>query len=347
MNWEERLLSEAELSSYLDVRSAHPLSDLASALLKHQQEHWPMMKEGYESFGEVRLKKFSPDPEGGEIYAQYNARRIRSTSAAVDVSSVEQRQCFLCASNLPAEEKGIEYGRDLIMLCNPFPVLDKHLSIVHREHVDQRINGNVETLLALAQDLGSEFFVLYNGPACGASAPDHLHFQACSRNLFPIGDALKLTDSPDVEECGICSSGRQDFELFTLSDNRRTAIVFRGNNSQEISDWIYSTLREMPVAEGNVEPMVNVICAWESSDWTVYVFPRTRHRPSFYFTKEMVISPGAIDMAGVLVLPREEDFEKMTEEYIGEIYSEVSISEDEAGLILERLGLSETAEEPA
>jgi uncharacterized protein DUF4922 len=346
VTWEDRLLTDDQLGVGAQPHDGR-FAARAVSLIDHQKRNWPLLEQGYRAFRRLSSRRLRPDPEGAEIVLQHNPHRIRSTAARIDSASVASRECFLCPQSLPVEEKGIAYGPELIVLCNPYPVLDNHLSIVHREHIEQKIDGNVETLLTLARDLAPDFFVLYNGPGCGASAPDHLHFQACSRDRLPIEVALSQVDDPQGERCEICDRGRQSFELFTLSDNNRTAIVFRGNNSQEIADWVYATLKELPLPEEASEPPVNIVCTHDRGDWTLFLFPRSRHRPSCFYSEKVIVSPGAIDMAGVIVLPRADDFERIGPAEIAEIYSEVSVDEDRVTRVLERLGLSEGAEELA
>ena len=279
-------------------------------------------------FAEIETKRVRV--EESEVVIQHNPRRVRSTAASVDKASVENRRCFLCAENLPPEEKGIAYGEDLIILCNPFPVLDRHLSIVHREHVPQQIAGNVEQLLSLAHDLGSSYFVLYNGPECGASAPDHLHFQACSRELLPIEDNLYDDEPVMVEDCNYCEeTARNSFELFTLGGCGRSVVVFRGGNREEVAIWVYQVIKELTLQTDKDEPLINIICTYDPRVWTVYLFPRAKHRPaSFYAEGEdrLVVSPGAIDMAGVVVVPEREHFERLDGERLASIFSEVSMN---------------------
>ena len=192
MRWEERIITARELTPYLTEQDDGRLTREVNALIEHQKQTWPMLAEGYAAFEAMETKRIEVDGSG--VIVQHNPKRIRSTAARVDKASVGARACFLCPDSLPVEERAIRYGDDLMILCNPFPVLDRHLSIVHRDHAPQQIEGNVEMLLMLARDLSPDFFVLYNGPRCGASAPDHLHFQACSREGLPV-EAL-LADEP-------------------------------------------------------------------------------------------------------------------------------------------------------
>ncbi len=234
MSWEHKIISERELRAYREDESDQSLEANVAALIDQQVDNWPLLRQGFEAFARIETKRVRV--QESQVVIQHNPRRIRSTGASVDKASVENRRCFLCPENLPQEEKGIAYGEDLVILCNPFPVLDRHLSIVHREHVAQQIQGNVELLLSLAHDLGTGYFVLYNGPECGASAPDHLHFQACSRELLPIEENLFDDEPVLLEDCAYCEeTARNSFELFTLGGCGRSVVVFRGGNLDEVA----------------------------------------------------------------------------------------------------------------
>jgi hypothetical protein len=274
------------------------------------------------------------------VIVQHNPKRIRSTAARVDDASIGARACFLCPDGLPAEEKAIEYGDELMILCNPFPVLDRHLSVVHREHTAQQIDGNLETMLHLARDLAPDYFVLYNGPRCGASAPDHLHFQACSREGLPV-DSLLAEEPTEAAHCDICATGAgEGFELFTLTNGGRTIVVFRGSRADELAGWVYKTIGELSRDSFGNEPMVNIISAYDKNQWTVYLFPRARHRPACFFAEgeaRLLVSPGAIDMAGVIVVPERSHFERIGGEQVEAIYAEVSLGEDRVIEVVERV----------
>jgi uncharacterized protein DUF4922 len=346
MRWEDRIISESELAPYFEG-SGRSLGAWVAALIEQQKQTWPRLRSGYEMLAAVETKKVS----AGEttVVIQHNPGRIRSTAASVDKFAVASRRCFLCPDSLPAEEKGIAYSDDLVILCNPFPILDRHLSIVHRDHIHQKIAGNVETLLELARDLGPEFFVLYNGPECGASAPDHLHFQACERELLPIEADSKSDEPAAPEHCDICrDSAAAGFELFTLEGSGRSVIVFRGGLIDEIANWVYRIIDELAQATSKAEPMINIICARDRNGFTVYLFPRARHRPACFYAEgdeRLIVSPGAIDMAGVVVVPEREHFDKIGARHLEEIYTEVSLSPDAVNDLVERICMLSTVEE--
>lgn len=344
MDWNEKIIIYSELAPYLQGGDPNVPGHRVLALIRQQKQTWPMLSEGYAALSEAQTKEMKVDE--ASIIVQYNPRRIKSVAAKVDKASVEARRCFLCVEGLPAEEKGIAYGDDLVILCNPFPILDNHLSIVHREHIEQKIYGNVESLLRLARDLGSEFFVLYNGPRCGASAPDHLHFQACSRKLLPIEKDLGPNDSDDpgsAPHCDACAEGQQNFELFTLEGSARSVVVFRSNRAGVLASWIYRTLGELAAGDKDAEPMINVVCTYDRAIWTVYLFPRSKHRPARFFAEgedQLLVSPGAIDMAGVIVVPEIAHFEKITAEDVQSIYTEVSSNLEDVNSAIERVSES-------
>ncbi|HWO00105.1 MAG TPA: DUF4922 domain-containing protein [Blastocatellia bacterium] len=348
MSWDERIIGNEELESYLEDEGDSGLPEMAFSLIEHQREHWPLLAEGYSALDQIETKRVPV--EESEVVIQHNPKRIRSTAAAIDKTSVSGRPCFLCPDNLPSEEKGIAYGDDLVILCNPFPILDRHLSIVHREHIEQKIEGNVETLLDLARDFGPDYFVLYNGPECGASAPDHLHFQACSRALLPIEEHLFDEEPELAEDCSYCEeTARNTFELFTLGGCGRSVVVFRGGNRSEVLRWIYDVLGELAHQTDRDEPLVNIVCVYDTKLWTIYLFPRAKHRPASFFAEgeaRLTVSPGAIDMASVVVVPERAHFEKIGSNEITRIFAEVSLNSELVNDLIDGLCSLPGAEEP-
>jgi len=341
MTWDNRIISQSELARYA-IDGDRSLASQVKALLAHQRERWPLLAEGYDAYHQMQTKPIKVDE--AEVVVQHNPRRIRSTAAIVDRKSIAERACFLCPDNLPPEEKGIAY-EDMVILCNPYPVLDRHLSIVHREHIEQKIDGNGRLILALARDLGSEFFVLYNGPECGASAPDHFHLQACSSALLPIAEHLFDNEPALSEECPSCEdAAANSFELFTLGGCARTVVVIRGGDPSEVDEWIARVVAELGRHFGKREPMINVVCTYSNRIWTVYVFPRAKHRPASFFAEgeqQLIVSPGAIDMAGVVVVPQREHFDRLDGERLAAIYREVSVNEDTVNQMLDFLTSAE------
>jgi hypothetical protein len=280
-----------------------------------------MLREAVGGLAEVEYKKLNV--VGSTVFAQFNPKRMVSTGARVDAASIKQRPCFLCPDNLPPEEKGIEFGSDFILLCNPFPVLCNHLVIASRRHTPQAIAGNFGTLLDLAQALGPDYFALYNGPACGASAPDHLHFQACSRQLLPI-----LNDMNSWAPLRV--SRIEGGEVFTLSDYRVKVMIARGIKRGAILTWFEQALTQLAEVTKALdqEPMLNLIVTCGEPGWTVCLFPRARHRPACYDADgeaKLTVSPAAIDLSGVVVVPEASHFARISGGDLEGIYSEVTL----------------------
>jgi Domain of unknown function (DUF4922) len=267
-------------------------------LISSQAVEWPALARGLEGLRESRMR--AERVFGREVLVRHIPHRIKSTTASVDAVSVAQRKCFLCPANLDPEEKGIPFDSEFTLYCNPFPILNKHLTIVHADHRPQRIAGQFGTFLKLARAL-SDSFIIYNGPQCGASAPDHLHFQSCSREVFPI--------EHDVLEGYIP-------RVFSFSGRDLDALVGR-------LELLLVVLSRATHAAS--EPMIN-IASWFSADsWTVLVFPRGKHRPRVYETKELTVSPATIDLCGVFVVPVPGDYEKIRGADIEQVLEEVTV----------------------
>ncbi len=320
MNWTSRLISEQELSAY----SAIPLTDLRSRvapMIAEQLDTWPMLRNATAALSQVEYKEL--DVNGSHVQVQFNPARIVSTAAKVDAASIKARPCFLCPENLPAEEKGIAFGENYVILCNPFPVLKNHLVISHRQHTPQAIADKFGNFLDLTKAIGDEYFTLYNGPACGASAPDHHHFQACSRAAVPLFD--------EVENWPRNYQTQQEaFPFFTLADYRLNVLIARGTEKPKIAAWFAETLLALATIASDflIEPMLNLAATYDAHGWTVYLFPRAKHRPACYFAegaKQLTVSPAGIDLAGVLVVPQPEHFARITAHDVEKIYCEVTL----------------------
>src|SRR5262249_12821238 len=271
MSWKERIIGVEALRPYLLNDSDPDFRGLVEGLAHQQSATWPMLREAVAGLERVEYKKLSV--RGSEVLAQFNPQRIVSTAAKVDAAAIKLRPCFLCSENLPPEERGVAFGEDFVALYNPFPVLPRHLVITSRRHIPQAIEGNFGTLLDLALDLGGEFFVVYNGAACGASAPDHLHFQACERERLPIIREIETGERR-------LSSNDSGIETFTLKEYRLNALVARGNDRGVLLKWFDRALQCLAeITKAESEPMINLVVTREGDRWTLIVFPRSKHRP--------------------------------------------------------------------
>jgi Domain of unknown function (DUF4922) len=281
--------------------------DSVETLFHQQIRSWPRLARGVEGLKHAQTRSVRID--WYDVFIRHIPHRVVSATAAVDPESIARRPCFLCAGNLDPEEQGIAFGTDYMIYFNPFPIVDRHLSIVGRKHGSQHIAGEVGTMLDLAQALPG-YFVIYNGPECGASAPDHMHFQAGLRDLFPIEK-----DTANIRDVAVRRYARNVF-LFRDSDR---------NRMEEKVNRAIALLAE--ATEKRPEPMINIAAFHSRSEWTLYLFPRALHRPRVYYTGELTISPGTIDLCGLVVAPLEKDYVNISGDDIAAIFQEVSLSD--------------------
>jgi len=299
-------------------------SDHINELFTTQLRDWELARVNYAQLEKVRTRKI--DFGTFDVFIQFNPERIKSSSAKVDAKSIGERPCFLCEKNRPPEQRGVSFGNSLTALVNPFPIFKRHLTIPSEKHTDQRIRNNFETMLSLAEKLPS-FTVFYNGPECGASAPDHFHFQAGSRGFIPLEkDFLSGKHAKLV-------SGREGLGIWLWTGYKRGIITLAGNDRNSLSgaftqlfDKFSDTHPEKP------EPMLNILAAFSEEGWAVHVIPRKKHRPSQFFIEgkdQILVSPAAVDLGGVIITPREEDFRKITKADVEDIFGQVCYSDDE------------------
>jgi len=287
-------------------------------LFKRQLRAWPQLSKGVEGLARATTRPVKID--WFDIFVRHIPHRMASTTAVVDRESIAKRPCFLCASNLPLEEEGLPFDENFTIYCNPFPIVDHHLTIAHREHGSQRIANQFGNMLDLAAAL-TGYFVVYNGPECGASAPDHMHFQAGSRVLFPIEH-----DTAGLAGITIPNYARN---VFLLRGRDRSALIDRMDRA---IDLLANTTGKRP------EPLVNIAAFHERGEWVSYLFPRGKHRPEVFRTGELMVSPASIDLCGIFVVPRAEDFERITGEAIAAIFREVTLPDDQFQQVAEKLG---------
>lgn len=288
-----------------------PTRDLTrdvDALFASQTAVWPDLARGLDGLRRARERRF--DIGGFPITARHLPHRVQSTMAAVDPASVARRPCFLCPENRPELQRGIPFD-GFEIFCNPFPILEKHLTIVCTEHVPQRIAApdsarGFPRMLDLARSLPG-LMLLYNGPVSGASAPDHLHFQAASASGIPVFDE------------GL------EIEGGTILRYPGNVVVISGGDPEAILRQFRSVLGGLPVPDEIGEPMLNVASAYRAGQWEIRLFPRARHRPGVFERGEFAWSPGAIDMCGMAVFPVAGDLERLTVEVIESTYREVSL----------------------
>jgi ATP adenylyltransferase/5',5'''-P-1,P-4-tetraphosphate phosphorylase II len=295
----------------------------AHQLLVEQREEWPMLRRDYASLPGVQARALEFD--GFKIVLQYNPARLISSAAKVDAKSVRERKCFLCKPNLPRDQRGLDFGREYVILCNPFPIFPEHFTIPHHEHLPQKIGGNLDIMLQLAKSMASRYTIFYNGPRCGASAPDHLHFQAGSRGFMPIDREYNTIKQRGV---GICET--RNVTVCAVEDYLRRFISIESGDPEmliKIFAVIESALQQLS-GNDSEEPLMNVLASYEKETWRVIVFPRAKHRPSFYFAEgdeKILLSPAAVEMGGICAVPLQKDFKRLDREHVVQAFNEVTL----------------------
>jgi hypothetical protein len=307
------------------------LADLCNALLDDQKATWPMVREGLTALEKSITREISC--RGFFVHVQYNPGRIISTGAKVDEQSIRDRACFLCADNLPEDQKGILCFDNYFILCNPVPIFRHHYTVVCKDHLPQAFEPWITDFLVLTAEFGQSLTLFYNGARCGASAPDHMHFQACSSGIIPIERDTMETSRRDILKT------IKGVEISTLKEYGRGIILIESKNIDECASAIRRCIAVMrELCNDPEEPMINVIGNFRDLKWRVAIIPRRKHRPSLFFADDrMIISPAAVDMGGLIITPVEKDFRTIDAGLIESIYHEVGVSRDRIVKYVERI----------
>ena len=315
------------LSPYLDDCRSETFNARLQAFIKQQLETWPELKQAINKLDEQLINKIFLTES--EVILQHNPRRLKSSASKVDKKSIEQRPCFLCPENLYEKQLGLSWNENWLILNNPYPIFKDHLVISHREHILQNVNDALHAMLKFALDTDFSFSAFYNGPACGASAPDHLHFQACKKNDLPIiSQTDSIINSGDYSNIPVIHEDTSSRSFAATLDNRGFFICLSENRGVlfSIVEKVISFLENM--TKNSEEPLINIIISGSDSTYTAILFPRKTHRPECFYkddNEKLLISPGAVDVGGVVILPREEDYRRINRKYLLEIFSEVCL----------------------
>jgi GNAT superfamily N-acetyltransferase len=314
-------LNQKTYTTFDGGESLKSLPTLCLELLSEQKKTWQELRDGYESLKNVRERNLSCG--GFSVRLQYNPRRIKSSTTGVGEKNVRERQCFLCLDHLPEGQKGILLQSEYLILCNPMPVFSSHFTVSHVDHRLQAITEHIDTLLQFMADFGPSWAALYNGPKCGASAPDHLHFQVVPSGQMPIEREIRAEKRLTLlrDAGGVL--------LYRATDLGREVIILEGDDPMAIE----RALKDFQNALKNVliideEPMMNIAGFYEERKWRLVIFPRRKHRPDAFFKDgdaRVVVSPGVIDMGGLLITPVEKDFDRLDATAVESIYREVSL----------------------
>ena len=325
--WAGRFVARGVLGSAGEMGS---LGERLAGYLTWQADCWPRLSTALDGLAAVRTRELRIGSR--LVRLQFNPGRAVSTTAKVDAATIQQRPCFLCPENLPPEEKGLAFRRHWVILANPAPILPRHFVVAHREHRPQRVRDGLSALLAFAETTQGSLTVFYNGPACGASAPDHLHLQAVQAGLLPEELAAWAVAAAGVEPVGGWLVDRPRLQAWVAPPPGPAVLCFHGEVAAV--DW---ALRACLDAQGMVmgepdEPRVNLLATARQGRVLALVFPRAAHRPACYGAPEpqrRLVSPGAIDMAGVIVTVREQDFEDLDAAAVQTVYRETSLAPEQ------------------
>ena len=295
---------------------SNKLNKEVKQLLHEQLAEWDLAKGNYDALNSVQAKDF--DFNGFSIRVQFNPARIVSSSAKVDAKTIQERKCFLCPANLPPVQRGVPFGKDYQILVNPFPIFPEHFTIPTFNHEDQLILNRFEDMLDLAETI-DEFSVFYNGPKCGASAPDHIHFQAGNKGFLLIEKDVKTVPKKIISE-------NDELKIYSLENYLRNVVVIESKNKKAVIDAFNELYAKLEIKEGEREPMLNIVAWFDRGTYICCVFPRSVHRPKCFFAEgdeNILISPASVDMGGVFITPQEKDFVKITAKDIEAILREV------------------------
>lgn len=311
-----------------------------SRFFNRQLEVWTDARHRFRDLKHVETRQFSD-----QLKLQWNPARIVSTGAKIDKKTLGERPCFLCDKNRPKVQMSKQIDEKFHLLVNPFPILPVHFTIPARKHQPQLIYKNYGEMHRFIS-LHSDLMVFYNGPKCGASAPDHLHFQAGTNGILPLQTNWQRLS-------------RNLTDIISLNDEEKISVVRDFivpafviiSKSAESDEVLFRLLyKAMPQRGDETEPMMNIISWRKGEEFISVVIPREKHRPEAYFAEgdaQFVVSPGALDMSGLIITPREEDFRKLTEEKALSLLQECGVSEEKMNAIIAKLKASKDAEDAA
>ena len=274
--------------------------------LEQQLQVWPAAREAFSNLEQVQTRVLS----SSGLALQHNPARIISTTAKVKPAETAARSCFLCSENRPVEQIAFDAGDGFDLLLNPYPILREHFCVVSREHRPQMFRDCYEKMLRIAGQLEPGYMIFYNGPRSGASAPDHLHMQIGRSEGIPLVDKLRENEPPQKDE------------PITIQPFGFPIIIIKGSDPAKLWEYISG----MTIYDGEYEPRMNVLSFNREGQVITAIIPRSKHRPDCYYADEgrILVSPGGIDMFGMIITPRKEDFESLTEKQVLGIYRQVT-----------------------
>ncbi len=356
---------EIEARRRLNAMWQHEVdAEEVEAFFRQELQTWEFARNSYEALDCVQTRELPVHnsssaetrmPAENNLAVQWNPARMVSTGASIDAKDIKERPCFLCDHNRPKEQGALKMEKHYQILVNPYPILPQHFTIPSRRHTPQSIWSHFGTMRHMAWTM-PRHIIFYNGPTCGASCPDHMHLQAGLRGIVPIERDWKIYENyltkiypltgeqtTSMEEAG--NTG-DNCGLFLLEGYVCPVFVIRSMPAETDSILCQRLYKALPVMDDETEPRMNLI-SWRQEggigrqdEIVTVIFPRKMHRPGCYWTDgegQLIISPGALDMGGLIITPREEDFRKLTPEWAAEILREVTLTEEEIRPIIAKL----------
>ena len=270
----------------------------------------------YEALAGVEVKDMTIDGFPAKLF--FNPARVRSVMADVSPEVLQQRACFLCPDGV--EENQLTHnwesptGHTYYIRVNPFPIFSPHFTVSSSVHERQELLPHLEAMLHLAKEL-PEMTIFYNGPMCGASAPDHMHFQAVPRHSLPIEDHFSTNYANAILV--------QETDLQThLAAVKR--VLAMGTIPEEASQTGSLTIGASHAEE--YEPRWNIV-TWYEDMWHTVIFFRRESRPMCFFAPEeerILFSPATVEMAGIGIVANRESFDRLTPARLRDIIREVA-----------------------
>ena len=304
------------------------LEQQVKELLDNQKQTWKVVRDNYAALDHVLVRCMNC--LGREVLLQFNPERIRSSAAKVDKASLDARPCFFC--HRPKEQESLVYNADFEILVNPYPIFREHLTIPLLKHERQQIKSYMGIMLDLAKSL-SAFAIFYNGPKCGASAPDHMHFQAGIRDGFPV-----IRDWNRKEKTLLWKE--EDTFLYKYDSIHPISLFLVSKDKDRLVQLFMRVYELLEIKEEEYEPRMNLLTWMEKDQWVVCLYPRRESRPSCFYKEgeaNILVSPATVEMSGLFIVPLEKDFVKITEVDLQKIWNEVSVSKEEIDSLLEKI----------
>lgn len=308
--------------------------------IKDQLSVWPEVSARFRGLKSTSTRRL--DVGGLEVVLQHNPARLASAVAGTDADALKDAPCFLCRENLPREQMTMPFegrkGRKYRIQVNPFPIFPQHLVIASERHQPQSIWHHFVDMLDMARSLQG-FTVFYNGPESGASAPEHLHFQACPHGILPLEKAvdtlLDRVREEGLEDVHYDIDGEleyltrvQEAVVYHYKHFMRGVFALRGRTSKSIGKLFYRLLESVPTVEGEKEPKFNLFVWHDGVEYRSIVVLRDTHRTHHFYSEgpdHLTMAPGCADVAGWLIVPDPEDYNMLDARLLAEMLGEAAV----------------------